>query len=63
MWLSHMEETDVKIMHGRNGREYGLPELRRFSVDGYCPRHAQSTSYFVASITATCVSRSVSSQT
>ena len=38
MWLLHMEETDgVKIMHCRNGREYRLPELPHFSVDGYCP--------------------------
>jgi len=35
IWLMLMEETDcVKIMHGRNW----LPELPRFSVDGYCPR-------------------------
>jgi G:T-mismatch repair DNA endonuclease (very short patch repair protein) len=26
-----------KILHGRNGREYRLPELPRLSVDGYCP--------------------------
>ena len=38
MWLLHMEEMDgCKIMHARNGREYRLPELPRFSVDGYCP--------------------------
>ena len=38
MWLLHMEEVDgYKIMHARNGREYRLPELPRFSVDGYCP--------------------------
>jgi len=38
MWLLHMEETDgVQIMHCRNGREYRLPELPNFSVDGYCP--------------------------
>jgi len=38
MWLLHMEQTDgVKIMHGRNGREYKVPELSHFSVDGYCP--------------------------
>jgi len=24
--------------HGRNGREYGFPELPNFSVDGYCPQ-------------------------
>jgi len=33
-----MKQTDgVKIMHGRNGREYKLPELPRFIVHGYCP--------------------------
>ena len=26
-----------KILHGRNGRKYRLPELPRFSVDGFCP--------------------------
>ena len=26
-----------KILHGRNGREYRLPNLPRFSVDGFCP--------------------------
>jgi len=30
-----MEETNgVKIMHGRNGLEYNVPELPQFSVDG-----------------------------
>jgi len=38
MWLLRMEDSDgVKIMHCRNGREYSLPELPSFSVDGYCP--------------------------
>jgi len=38
MWLLNMQEMDgCKIMHARNGREYRLPELPRFSVDGYCP--------------------------
>jgi len=38
MWLLYMEETEgVKIMHGRNGREYKVPELPQFSVNGYCP--------------------------
>ena len=37
MWLLHMEETDgEQIKHCRNGQEYRLPELPRFSVDGYC---------------------------
>jgi G:T-mismatch repair DNA endonuclease (very short patch repair protein) len=38
MWLIYKEQTDnCKILHGRNGREYRLPELPRLSVDGYCP--------------------------
>jgi len=38
MWLLHMEQEEgVKIMHGRNVREYKLPELPHVSVDGYCP--------------------------
>jgi len=37
MSLLHMEETDgVQFVHCRNGREYRLPELPRFIVDGYC---------------------------
>jgi len=33
-----MEQTDgCRIMHARNGREYRLPELPKYSVDGYCP--------------------------
>ena len=37
MWLVYMERTDgCAIMHGRNGREYRLPELPNYSVDGYC---------------------------
>jgi hypothetical protein len=36
MWLLHMEQVDdCEIMHARNGREYRLPELPKFSVDGY----------------------------
>jgi len=38
MWLLHMGHKDgVKIMHGRNGRQYKVPELAHLSVDGYCP--------------------------
>ena len=38
MWLVHRERTDgCTILHGRNGREYRLPELPHFSVDGFCP--------------------------
>jgi len=47
MWLLHMEQIDVvKIMHGRNGREYELPELPRFSVDGYCPETRSIYEFF-----------------
>ena len=36
MWLLHVEEIDrCKRVHSRNGCEYRLPELPRFSVDGY----------------------------
>ena len=38
MWLVHMEQTyGCRIMHARNGRENRLPDLPKFSVDGYCP--------------------------
>ena len=37
MWILHMEQTDgCTIMHSRNGREFRLRELPRYSVDGYC---------------------------
>ena len=37
MGLLHMEQTDgLAINHTRNGREYRLPELPHFSVDGFC---------------------------
>jgi G:T-mismatch repair DNA endonuclease (very short patch repair protein) len=37
MWLLHVEQTDdCRILHDRNGREYRLPELPFYSVDGYC---------------------------
>ena len=38
MWLVYREKTGGrKILHGRNGREYRLPELPNLSVDGFCP--------------------------
>jgi len=38
MWLVHMEGTDVvKIMHGRNDREYKVHELPHLILEGYCP--------------------------
>ena len=37
MWLVHNERTDgCRISHGRNGREFKLPELPHITVDGYC---------------------------
>jgi hypothetical protein len=37
MWLVHRERTDgCRISHGRNGREFRLPELPNLSVDSYC---------------------------
>ena len=37
MWILHMEQTDgCTIMQARNGREFRLHELPRYSVDGYC---------------------------
>jgi len=60
IWLLHMEEMDsVKRMHCRNSREHRLPELPRFSVDGYCPKAHKSRSSLAASIPATRASRSV----
>jgi len=47
MWPIHMEETSgVQIMHCRNGREYRLPELPNFSVDGYCPETNKIYEFF-----------------
>jgi len=47
VWLLHMEETDVvKIIHCRNGRDYSLPELPHFSVDGYCPETRRVYNFF-----------------
>jgi hypothetical protein len=37
MWLVYREKVDgCTIMHGRNAREYRLPELPRLSVNGFC---------------------------
>jgi len=36
MWLVHRERTDeCRISHGRNGREFRLPELPNLCMDGY----------------------------
>jgi len=43
MWILHMEEEDsCNILHARNGREYRLPELPHFIVDGYCAETRKS---------------------
>jgi len=37
MWILHMEQTnECTIMYARKGRKFRLPELPRYSVDGYC---------------------------
>ena len=44
MWLLHMEQVDgCRIAHATNGREYRLPELLTYRVDGYC--HETRTVY------------------
>ena len=35
MWLVYRDGGVRKIFHGRNGRQYRLPELPHFSVDGF----------------------------
>ena len=38
MWLVYRKKTDGrKILHGRNGDEYRLPELPNLSMDVFCP--------------------------
>jgi len=62
MWLLHMEETDgVKIIHDPNSREYRLPEMPRFSVDGYCPETHILYEFLLAIFAAIRASRSVTS--
>jgi G:T-mismatch repair DNA endonuclease (very short patch repair protein) len=37
MWLVYGEQTyECRIMHGRNGREYRLPQVPHLSIDGLC---------------------------
>ena len=60
MWLLHMEEIDgCKIMHARNGREYRLPELPRFGVDGYCEETPTVYEFLVSFSTGANANRSV----
>jgi hypothetical protein len=41
-WLVYREQTDgCYIQHGRNRREYRLPELPNLSVDGFCAETKQ----------------------
>ena len=38
MWLVYWEMMDgCKILHGRNGHEYRMPELPHLNVDGFLP--------------------------
>jgi len=60
MWLLHMEHTDgVKIMHVRKGRQYNVPELPHFSVDGYCPETRTIYDFFGCYFHGHSVNRSV----
>ena len=57
-----MQQTDlVKIIHCHNGREYKLPELPHFSVDGYCPETRTIFEFFRCIITGIRADRSVKS--
>ena len=48
MWLLHIQQIDgVAIKHARNVREYRLPELPHFSVDGYCAKPNKIYEFFV----------------
>ena len=63
MWLVHRERTDgCTILHGRNGREYRLPELPHLSVDGFCPQTRQCTNSWAAITTAIPANRFVTSR-
>ena len=47
IWLLHVEQIDgEKIMHGLNGREYKVPALPHFGVDGYCPETRTINEFF-----------------
>jgi len=39
IWLFHIVKLvgEGKILPGRNGRDYRLPELSHINVDGFCP--------------------------
>jgi len=55
MWLVYKEIMDGgrEILHGRNGREYGLTDLTNFSVDGYARRRAYCTNFSAIATTLT----------
>jgi len=63
MWLLHMQQKDcVKILHAHSRRDCRMPELPRFSVDGYCSAVSNFCEFLVANFTAVSCSRSVTSQ-
>jgi hypothetical protein len=60
MCLVYKEQTDkCKILHGRNGREYRLPELPHVSVDGFCPETKEVYEFLGCYLTAVPVNLSV----
>jgi hypothetical protein len=63
MWILHMEQIyGCKIQHARNGREYRLPDLPRFSVDGYCAETRTVTNFWGVSTTVANVSHLATSK-
>ena len=59
-----MEEMDgCKIMHARIGRGYRLPELPRYSVDGYCAEKRIVYEFWGFFATGANASRSVNTRT
>jgi len=47
MWILNTEQTDLcTIMYARNGREFRLHELPRYSVDGYCAETRKVYEFF-----------------
>jgi hypothetical protein len=62
MCLVYREQTDgCHIPHGRNGREYWIPEQPNLSVDGFCAETRLCMNFMVAIGTDICASHSVTS--
>jgi len=62
MWLFYTEQSDgVQIVNYRNGREYGLTELPRISVEVYCPQTNTIYEFFGCFDTGLSANRSVMS--